>query len=232
MSFHPDAVETVTVDSYGTLVDPSTAVDALDDHVEATEAISSLWRTRSIEYTMISNFTGEYQTFNEMNRHALRYALAAHDVELADETIEEILAVYHELAVFDDVRAGIERLTDGGYPVHVLSNGNPELLDSMIAHAEIGDLIEDAVSAHEIQAFKPDVEIYRHAAGRTGTPIRSIAHVAGPSFDIQGAIAAGMQGVWLDRDDDPWGTFGSEPDLRVEGFHEFADVLTDDSRSL
>ena len=58
MSFHPDAVETVTVDSYGPPVEPSTAVDALDDHVEATESISNLWRTRSIEYTMIGNFIG------------------------------------------------------------------------------------------------------------------------------------------------------------------------------
>jgi hypothetical protein len=40
-----------------------------------------------------------------------------------------------------------------------------------------------------------------------------------------------MQGVWLDRGGDPWGTFGPEPDLRVERLHEIADILTDDSRS-
>jgi len=225
MPFNPDAVETVTVDSYGTLVDPSAAVDALDDHVEATGPISDVWRTKSIEYTMIGNFVDGYQPFYDMNRDALRYALAAHDVDLADDVVERILSVYHELEVFDDVTDGIERLVDGGYPVYVVSNGNPEMLDSMVAHADIGGLIEDTVSAHEVETFKPDAEIYRHAAARTGTPIESIAHVAGPSFDIQGSMHAGMQGVRLDRTGEPWGTYGPEPDLTVGGFHEFADAL-------
>ena len=225
MPFDPDAVETVTVDSYGTLVDPSAAVDALDDHVEDTESISDVWRTKSIEYTMVGNFVDGYQPFYDMNRDALRYSLAAHDVKLPDETVEEILSVYHELEVFEDVRDGIGRLVDGGYPVYVVSNGNPEMLDSMIEHADIGDLIEDRISAHEVETFKPDAEIYRHAAARTGTPIDSIAHVAGPSFDIQGSKHAGMQGVWLDRKGGPWDTYGAEPDLTVESFYEFAEAL-------
>ena len=225
MAFDPDAVETVTVDSYGTLVDPSAAVDALDDHVDDTESISDVWRSKSIEYTMIGNFIDGYQPFYDMNRDALRYALAAHDVDLAADTVEEILSVYHELEVFEDVREGIGRLVDGGYPVYVLSNGNPEMLDSMVEHADIGDLIEDTISAHEVETFKPDAELYRHAAARTDTPIGSIAHVAGPSFDIQGSKHAGMWGVRLDRTGDPWDTFGEEPDLTVESFYEFADAL-------
>ena len=226
MSFTPGDIETITVDSYGTLVDPSAAVGALDDHVEETESISQQWRNESITYTMVGNFTDEYRPFYDLNRSALRYALSAHGVELPEETVEEILSVYHELEVFDDVRSGIERLIDGGYPVYVVSNGNPEMLESMVDHAEIDELIEDTISAHEIRTFKPDVEIYRHAAARTGTPIGSIAHVAGPRFDIQGAMHAGIQGVWLDRAGDPWGAFGSEPDLRVEGFEELADALS------
>ena len=225
MSFDPDAVETITVDSYGTLVDPSAAVDALDDHVEATESISDVWRTKSIEYTMIGNFVDGYQPFYAMNRDALRYALAAHDVDLPEDTVEGILSVYHELEVFEDVRDGIGRLVDGGYPVYVLSNGNPEMLESMIDHADIGDLISGYISAHEVGTFKPDRELYRHAAARTGTPIASIAHVAGPSFDIQGSKHAGMQGVWLDRSGGPWDTYGAEPDLHVGSFYEFADAL-------
>ncbi len=43
--------------------------------------------------------------------------------------------------------------------------------DSMVDHAEIDGLIEDTISADEIRTFKPDVDLYRHAAGRIGTPI-------------------------------------------------------------
>ncbi|MFB6113958.1 MAG: haloacid dehalogenase type II [Halodesulfurarchaeum sp.] len=225
MALDTDRVETITVDSYGTLVDPTAAEAELAERVENPEPISNTWRSQSLLYAVVSNDIGFYQPFYEMNRDALQYALDKHGVDLPEDERDEILSVYHELDVFEDVRPGIERLRNGGYPVFVVSNGNPEMLESMVAHADIGDLIEATVSADEIETFKPDAAIYRHAAGRTGTPIRQIAHVAGPTFDVQGAMHAGMQGVWLDRGNDPWGEFDGDPDLRIESFHDLADEL-------
>lgn len=160
-----------------------------------------------------------------MNRDALQYALDAHDVDVSTAERDAILAVYHELDVFDDVRAGIERLQEGGYDCYVVSNGNPAMLDSMVEHAEIGDLVEDTISADEIRTFKPNADLYRHAAGRTGTPIQEIAHVTAGWFDVMGATHAGMQGVWVDRKGTPWETFGTDPDLIIETFFELADAL-------
>jgi len=226
MAFDADRVETVTVDSYGTLVDPSAAEAALAAAVEEPEPVSERWRSRSLRYTMVANAVGEYRPFYEINRDALRHALDAHGVDLAAAEREEILSVYHELDVYDDVRDGIGRLVDGGYDVYVVSNGNPSMLDSVIEHAGIGDLIADAVSAHEVETFKPDAELYRHAAARTGTPIREIAHVAGPAFDVQGAKGAGMQGVRIDRGGDgARDPFGADPDLRIGTFYDLADEL-------
>jgi len=225
MSFDPDRVETVTVDSYGTLVDTDAAERALADRVDDPEPVSRLWRSRSLLYTMVGNHVETYQPFYEMNRDALTYALASHGVDVSDDERDEILAVYHELDPFVDVRPGIERLTEGGYEVYVVSNGNPEMLASMVEHANIGDLIADTVSADEVETFKPDVAVYRHAAERVGTSIRNVAHVAGPGFDVQGAMHAGIQGVWLDRTGGPWEAFGADPDLVVSDFHELAAEL-------
>jgi 2-haloacid dehalogenase len=225
MSLGTDRIETVTVDSYGTLVDPSAAEKRLADRVDDPEPVSNLWRMQSIAYTMIANHIDAYQPFYEMNRDALQYALDAHGVDLSAEERDEILEVYHELDVFDDVRDGIERLRDGGYPVYVVSNGNPEMLSSMVEHADIGDLVEETISAHEIETFKPDAGIYEHAADRTDTPIENMVHVAGPAFDIQGAIHAGMQGAWLNRYDDPWGRFDGDPDVEIDSFHDLAEEL-------
>lgn len=225
MSFDPTAVETITVDSYGTLVDPSAVERVLAEHVEPVQSISDLWRSRSILYTMVRNFTDNYRTFYDVNRDALRFALESHGIDLSSETIEEILSTYHDLDPFDDVRDGLEALTEAGFDVYVLSNGNPEMLESMVESADIEGSITDLISVHEIRTFKPDIDVYRHAAARTGTPIESIAHVAGPTFDVQGAIHAGMQGVWLDRTDGVWDPVGIEPDLIVESVHEFADEL-------
>ncbi|MCH7659732.1 MAG: haloacid dehalogenase type II [Euryarchaeota archaeon] len=225
MSFDSHRVETITFDSYSTLVDVDAAERALEARVEDPEPVSKLWRARSLEYTFVSNGIDAYQPFYEMNRDALQHALDAHGVDLPSEERDEILAVYHELDVFCDVRDGIERLRDGGYDTYVVSNGNPEMLDSMVEHADIGDLLSDTISADEVQIFKPAAELYRHAAARTGTPIDEIAHVTAGWFDVMGAKHAGMQAVWADRKGAPWEPFGSEPDLRIESFDELAKEL-------
>jgi 2-haloacid dehalogenase len=225
MTFDPDRVTTITFDSYSTLVDVDAAETALADRVADPEPVSKLWRARSLEYTFVANQIDAYQSFYEMNRDALQYALDAHNVEISQGDRNEILAVYHELDVFDDVRDGIERLRDSGYECYVVSNGNPEMLSSMIEHADISDVIEDTISADEIRTFKPDAEIYRHAAARTGTPIDKIAHVTAGWFDVMGAKHAGMQGVWVNRTGAPWEQFDGDPDLTVESFYELVDEL-------
>lgn len=225
MDFDPERVSTVTVDSYGTLVNPTAAEEALADAVDDPEPVSNLWRSRSLTYTMVGNFVERYQPFYEMNRDALQYALDVHGVDLPPEERDAILDVYHELDVFDDVKGGLAELTDAGYDVYVVSNGDPEMLDSMVSHAGIGDVIVDAISAHEVETFKPDPEIYRHAAARTGTPICDIVHVAGPGFDVQGAKHAGMQGIWINRYDAPWEAFGEGPDAEIETFHDLVGLL-------
>ncbi|WP_332897264.1 haloacid dehalogenase type II [Haladaptatus sp. CMSO5] len=225
MAFDAARVTTVTFDSYSTIVDVDAAEQALADRVSDPEPVSKLWRARSIEYTMVANFVDAYQPFYEMNRDALQYALDVNGVDMSTDERDEILAVYHELDVFDDVRDGIQRLRDGGYDCYVVSNGNPEMLASMVSHADIGDLLSDTISAHEVETFKPDAEIYRHAAGRTGTPIKEIAHVSAGWFDVMGAQHAGMQGVWVDRKGTPYETFGGDPDLTIETFYELAEEL-------
>ena len=225
MSFIADRVKTVTFDSYSTLVDVDAVEAALDKRVANPGRVSRLWRARSLEYTFVANHVDAYRPFYEVNRDALQYALDAHSEDLTAREQEEILETYHELTVFDDVRGGIQRLRDGGYECYVLSNGNPEMLASMVDHANIADLIADTISADEVQTFKPDVELYRHAAARTGTPINDVAHVSAGWFDIIGAQHAGMQGVWIDRKTTPVEPFGEDPDLIIQTLYDLAEAL-------
>jgi 2-haloacid dehalogenase len=225
MALDAGQVSTVTFDSYSTLVDVDAAERALAERVDDPEPVSKLWRARSLEYTFVANAIDAYQPFYEMNRDALQYALAAFGVDISTAERDEILAVYHELDVFDDVRDGIERLRDGGFDCYVVSNGNPDMLDSMVDHADIRDLLEDTISADEVRTFKPAASLYRHAAARTGTPMDEILHVTAGWFDVMGAQHAGMQAAWVDRKAKPWEPFGPQPDLTIETFDELAETL-------
>jgi len=220
-----DAIRTVTFDSYSTLVDVEAVETALADRVDEPEPVSQHWRSRSLLYTVVTNEIDSYDSFYALNRAALEHALASHGIEMPAAEREEILAAYHELTVFDDVRAGLERLTGAGYETYVVSNGTPEMLASMVEHAGIDDLVADTISADEIATFKPSPALYRHAAARTGTPIDAIAHVSALFYDVLGASNAGMTAVWLDRGTTPWDEIAGAPDVTVDSIHDVADRL-------
>lgn len=221
MSLDTDVAETITFDSFTTLVDVETSTQrALGEYVANPDPIVTLWRSRAVDYRMVSTFTNTYETYEETTRSALEYALAVNDVALPDRVIDEINSVFHDLDVYNDVYSGMKQLTQAGYTLYILSNGNPGVLDSMIERAEIDDLIEGTISADEIEVYKPDPRFYEHAAERTGTPVEEIVHVATPWYDIYGAIHAGMQGIWMNRNDRPWDRFTGEPDRIVDDFDE------------
>jgi len=221
-----DRVETVTYDSFTTIVDVHRSTrEALMPHIDDPEPVANVWRFRAVEYRMMSNFVDHYETYEESTKHALEYALAVNGVELAPETVDEIVAVFRDLHVFDDVRESMERIEDAGYDQYIVSNGNPEVLDAMVSKAEIGDLIEDTVSANEIRTYKPEVEFYKHVSERVSTPLEEIVHVATPWYDVFGAMNAGMQAAWVNRKGKPWETYDGDPDLVVDSMAEFADQV-------
>jgi 2-haloacid dehalogenase len=219
-------VETVTLDSFTTLVDVHGPTrEALAEHVAEPDPVATLWRSRSVDYRMVATFLGEYETYRETTRDALEYALAVHGHDLDESAVDEVMATFESLPVFDDVHESISRLVEAGYDVAILSNGEPDLLASIVERAGIGDLLSAVVSADEIRSYKPDAAIYERGAERTDTPIGNIAHAATPWYDVYGAMGAGMQGIWVNRRGRPWDTFDGEPSLIVDSMAALADAF-------
>lgn len=221
MGFEPDHVETITFDSFTTLVDVhSSTRAALEEYVDQVESIATLWRLRAVDYRMVSTYTGVHESYEQTSKEALEYALHVHNVNLSDKIIDEISSVFYELDVFDDVYKGMKQLHNAGYNLAIVSNGTPELLDSIIDRAEIGEFISEVISAEEIQVYKPHPHIYEHAAERVNTPVDQIAHVATPWYDIYGAMHTDMQGIWINRRGVPWDRFNGSPDLVITSFDD------------
>lgn len=228
MTLQTRRIAAITVDSYSTLLDVDSAAGALNGIVADPARVAAVWRQQSLTYATTSNFVGHYRTFYEMNRVALVYALAREGVRPAAPDIDRVLAIYHDLQPFADVRSGIAKLREMGYPVWVVSNGDPDMLQSLVRDAHIEDVASGIVSVHEIRRYKPAVEIYRHAAQRIGQPTWAIAHASAGWFDVAGAMHAGMQGVWMNRKHEPAEVFGPfpAPDLTVGGFDELIAALS------
>ncbi|MFB6170568.1 MAG: haloacid dehalogenase type II [Haloarculaceae archaeon] len=225
MALDTDRVTTVTFDSYSTLVDVNSSARVLEGLVDDPDAVARTWRAKALSYSAVADDLDAYDTYFEMHRLGLQYALEAEGVEATPGRLDDLMGAYHDLDPFADVREGLERLVELGYEPWILSNGDPAMLDSLVASIDAGDLLAGTISADEIRTFKPDANLYRHAAGRTGTPIDEVLHVAAAAIDVKGAIHAGMQGGWLHRTDDPWDPLGPEPDVVVETVPELADLL-------
>lgn len=228
-----DSVSTVTVDSYSTLVDIGSQEAVLEAHVDGlddAEAVSQLWRAQYLQYSMIANDIDAYQPFWDLIGQGLRYALEANGYDVPKATRDEIRRTVYEdeLTIFDDVEEGIERITDAGYEVYIVSNGSPEMLEHLVAAAGLGDIVTDAISAHEVETYKPDAAIYEHAAERTDTPIEEILHASGGGMrDVWGAKHAGMSTAWVSRPEAelPTEELGPDPDIVIDDFHDLADRL-------
>jgi FMN hydrolase / 5-amino-6-(5-phospho-D-ribitylamino)uracil phosphatase len=130
-------------------------------------------------------------------------AVAAHspaDVEsLADEALEVFFAARNRVEFYDDVRPSLQRL-HARHRLYALSNGNADLQRCGIAHWFSGH-----VTARSAGAAKPDARIFARLLAEAGVEAHKVLHIGDdPVTDVVGAMRAGMQAVWLNRDARVW----------------------------
>lgn len=226
-SFDADRVAVVTFDSFGTLVDTTSAARVLEDLVEDPGAVARRWRSKALTYSTVANDLDQYKTYFELHLDGLRDALRAEGVNLSEERLRELNAVYHDLDPVEGAAEAVGRLAEAGYRPSVCSNGDPEMLDGLAASAGIEDTVAELVSADEIRTLKPARELYEHTASRAGVEPDRVAHVTAHWVDVQGGMNAGMQGVHLRREDTggEWPSFGPDPTLTVDSFAALCDRL-------
>ncbi|QZP36761.1 haloacid dehalogenase type II [Halobaculum magnesiiphilum] len=221
--------ETLCFDMYGTLCDTSSVTSTLADELGAPDALVSeldaTWRAKQLQYSYQSALMEEYRPFWDVTADALAYALNQWGVEADDPTRERILAAYEHLDPYPDAIETLTRLSEAGHTVTVLSNGNPEMLETLADNAGLAPHLDDVISADEVSTFKPNPAVYENAADRTDTPIDGCRLVSGNAWDVAGAGSAGMATAWVNRASDPFEEIGVGPSLEVRSLSEVADEL-------
>ncbi len=124
--------------------------------------------------------------------------------------------------LFDDVLPALERLTEMGYRLGLISNFE-EWLEEMLVELEVGHLFDVSVISGAEGMEKPDPEIYRRALTKAGVDPNFAVHVGdSPANDIDPARAVGIMAVLLDR-------YNRYPDMspRVRALTDLPDLLAD-----
>ena len=96
-------VQHAVFDAYGTLFDVHSVASRHQSRLgEKAQAVSTLWRTKQLEYTWLRSLMKRYVDFWQVTQDALDYALDSH--EIVDESLRwDLLNTYHKLACYPEV---------------------------------------------------------------------------------------------------------------------------------
>lgn len=110
------------------------------------------------------------------------------------------------VAPFPETVEIIKGLRARGIRQAIVTNITPELLEHQkkkVAALGIGPLFDAIIYSAEVGAHKPDRRIFDHAAAVLGVSNADCLFVGDdPDADIAGALNAGMEALWLSRNDD------------------------------
>ena len=84
-------------------------------------------------------------------------------------------------------------------PVAILSNGSPTMLDAVVGHAALGNVIDHVLSVEDAGVYKTHPRVYQLALDRLALPAAAISFQSSNGWDAYAASAFGMRVVWCNR---------------------------------
>ena len=139
---------------------------------------------------------------------------AGDPVHLAEPAFEAFFAERQRVDLFDDALPALAFWSQR-YPVVALSNGNAD-----VHRVGIGQHFHASVSAQSLGVAKPDLRIFVAGADAAGVAPHEVLHIGDDAHaDCVGALAAGMQVAWLNREGHEWTHGDTRPHLEVRDLH-------------
>jgi HAD superfamily hydrolase (TIGR01509 family) len=90
-------------------------------------------------------------------------------------------------------RALLHRLRDDGIKLVVATSAGKDDVKGLLERAEVGDLIQDATSADEVEESKPDPDIVHAALDDAGFPAEQTVMLGDTPYDVEAATRAGVR---------------------------------------
>ena len=162
-----------------------------------------------------------HHDLSHQRQELIRLALhqCGEDTAHAPEAFEVFFAERNRVDFYDDALPALAQMA-ARFPLLAVSNGNADL-----ARVGVDHLFAGSVSARDAGVAKPDGRIFAAAASRLGLAPQQVLHVGDdPALDVLGALAAGMQAVWVNRDGKPW-AHDAQPHATVTHLGELCALL-------
>ena len=194
----PPALKALVFDAYGTLFDVHSVIAECEALFPGKGAsLSQLWRGKQLEYTWLRSLMGRYADFSAITAAALTTACNMLRLELSEAAARRLMDAYLELRAFPDVADTLARLR--GRKLAILSNGSPAMLDAVVRHTGLDQVLDTVLSIDALRIFKPHPSVYAYAAERLQAPADAIGFVSSNFWDVAGATSFGFHTFWINR---------------------------------
>ncbi|MDI1283662.1 MAG: haloacid dehalogenase type II [Reyranella sp.] len=212
-------------DAYGTLFDFNSAVARHRAAIgPKADALADLWRLKQIQYTWLRNSMGAYAPFWQVTGEALDHCLAVHGI--ADPAVrDKLMNAYLVLAPFPEVPAMLDRLKRNGVRLAILSNGNPGMLEPMVAASGLADRFEAVLSVDSVGVYKVAPEVYRLVETRCGVAPDKVCFLSSNCWDAHGAAHFGFRTVWINRAGAPDDNLPGKPVAELRDLSQLPSLL-------
>ena len=182
-----------------TLLDMSALKKKINSLLNTTNGFR-IWFGMLLQYSLVDNCTNNYHDFSAIADAALDMAAKALKAEIDQKEKKEALQTIKELSAYDDVPKGLQLLKENGFRLATLTNSPATTLSAQLQHAKLTEYFEATLSVDAIRKYKPDLETYKWAAKQLSVNVSDAMLVAAHGWDIAGALQAGLQAAFIERE--------------------------------
>ncbi|MGE7886571.1 HAD family hydrolase [Bacillus cereus] len=163
-----------------------------------------LWHELSEQY--FNKFLSKELSFQEQQGLRMSHLFKVYGVDLSPRESQHRFNQYIELykknwIAFEDVLYTLQSLQRRGHSLGIISNGDYEQQIEKLTALNILQYFKYIFTSSEIGISKPDPEIFHRAVLQSNLEMKDCYYIGDRlETDAISSTAAGMQGIWLNRD--------------------------------
>ncbi|OIK09258.1 haloacid dehalogenase type II [Bacillus sp. MUM 13] len=192
------SIKALVFDIYGTLFDVYSVKEKCNELFPGKgEEISIIWRQKQLEYSFLRQLMGQYETFINITKDSLKYAVNKLNLDYTQEKEYALLKKYKNLSYYPEVEKVLKQMKPK--KLAVFSNGSRDMLEPLIQNSGLTPLFDEIISVDDIKQYKPTPASYSYCLKILGLQREEVLFMSSNGWDISGAKNFGFKTAWINR---------------------------------
>ena len=214
----------IIFDAYGTLFDVNSAAEKSKNKIgDKWEAFANYWRTTQLEYTWLRSLMHRHKDFWQITEDSLDKSMKVFNINKDMKT--ELLNLYKKLSPFSEVKETLENLKKKEIKLSILSNGTPELLNTLVVSNKFDTIFDDIFSIEEVRIYKPDSKVYDLPVNKYKIKPEEIIFLSANTWDVSGGGNYGYNSVWVNRNNTVFDNLDYKPFKEIKSLQQLLDIV-------